>query len=78
MKYLGIQLRLLYKNNSKLLDEYQLIIVECLESKDETLQRETLELLFRMTTQDNVEIIVTKMLNSLHSSTDDILGATWS
>lgn len=40
MKYLGIQaLGLLYRNNPKLLDDYQLIVVECLESKDETLQR---------------------------------------
>jgi len=35
MKYLGIQaLSMLYRSSSKLLDEYQLTIVECLESKD--------------------------------------------
>lgn len=40
MKYLGIQaLSMLYKSNPKLLDDYQLIVVECLESKDETLKK---------------------------------------
>jgi AP-4 complex subunit epsilon-1 len=72
MKFLGIQaIGLLYKNNQKLLDDHQLMIVECLESKDETLKVQTLDLLFRMTTQDNVEIIVSKMLNCLHGSTDN-------
>lgn len=52
MKYLGIQaLSMLFRSNSKLLDDYQLIIVDCLESKDETLKKETLDLLFKMTTQ---------------------------
>ena len=35
MKYLGIQaLSMLYKSNPKLLDDYQMTVVECLESKD--------------------------------------------
>lgn len=71
MKYLGIQaLSLLYKENPKLLEEYQMTIVDCLESKDETLKRETLDLLYKMTNRDNVEVIVSKMLNTLHGSTD--------
>lgn len=71
MKYLGIHaLSMLYKTNHTLLDDHQLIIVECLESKDETLKKQTLDLLFKMTNQDNIEVIVSKMLNSLHSSTD--------
>jgi hypothetical protein len=40
MKYLGIQaLSLLYKTIPKLVEEHQLIIVDCLESKDETLKK---------------------------------------
>lgn len=62
---------MLFRTNSKLLDDYQLIIVDCLESKDETLKKETLDLLFKMTTQDNVEVIVSKILNTLHGSTDN-------
>ena len=52
------------------MENYQLIIVDCLESKDEALKKETLELLYRMTNNNNVEVIVSKMLNTLHSSTD--------
>ena len=52
MKYLGIQaLGMLLRSNPKLLNDHQLIIVECLESKDETLKKETLDLLFKMTSQ---------------------------
>jgi len=72
MKYLGIQaLGMLLKTSPKLLERHQLIIVDSLESKDETLKKETLDLLFKMTNQDNIEIIVSKMLNTLHASTDD-------
>lgn len=40
MKFLGIQaLSMLYRTSPKLLDEHQLIIVDCLESKDETLKK---------------------------------------
>jgi AP-4 complex subunit epsilon-1 len=71
MKYLGIQaLGMLLRTSPKLLEDHQLIVVECLESKDETLKKETLDLLYKMTTQENVEIIVSKMLNTLHGSTD--------
>lgn len=71
MKYLGIQaLGLLLKTNSQLLERHQLMVVECLESKDETLKKETLDLLFRMTSPENIEVIVAKMLNALHGSTD--------
>jgi hypothetical protein len=52
------------------LEDYQLIIVECLESKDETLKQETLDLLYRMTTNENIEVIVGKMMETLHGSTD--------
>lgn len=71
VKYMGIKaLGYIYKQQPELLENYQLIIVDCLESKDEALKRETLELLYRMTNNSNVEVIVAKILNSLHSSTD--------
>lgn len=59
-----------HKDHPKLLEDYQLIIVECLESKDETLKQETLDLLYRMTTNENIEVIVGKMMETLHGSTD--------
>lgn len=33
-------------------------IVDCLESHDDTLKKETLELLFKMTNENNCEIII--------------------
>jgi AP-4 complex subunit epsilon-1 len=37
-------------------------IIDCLESNDETLKRETLELLFRMTNVSNITSIIDKLL----------------
>lgn len=45
-------------------------ILDCLESKDETLKRETLELLFKMTNIQNVNTIVTKLILLLKSAID--------
>lgn len=45
-------------------------ILDCLESKDETLKRETLELLFKMTNIQNVTTIVTKLIVFLKSAID--------
>jgi AP-4 complex subunit epsilon-1 len=45
-------------------------VVDSLESKDETLKRETLELLFRMTNSQNVEVIVQKLINYLKMAAD--------
>ena len=37
-------------------------IVDCLESSDDTLKKETLELLFKMTNENNVEVILNKLI----------------
>lgn len=40
---MGIKgLSYIYKQDPKLVEKYQLIIVDCLESKDEALKKETL------------------------------------
>lgn len=44
--------------------------MECLESPDDTLKRETLELLCKMTNQDNIEVITEKLMVHLKVSTD--------
>ena len=41
------------KNHPKLLEDYQLIIFKCLEFKEKILKQETLDLLYRMTTNEN-------------------------
>jgi AP-4 complex subunit epsilon-1 len=71
LKHMGLRLLIqAHKDHPKLLEDYQLIIVECLESKDETLKQETLDLLYRMTTNENIEVIVGKMMETLHGATD--------
>lgn len=41
-----------------------------MESKDETLRNETLELLSKMTNNNNINVVIMKMLESLNRSTD--------
>ena len=50
--------------------EHQLTIVDFLESPDDTLKKETLELLFKMTNENNVEVILNKLINFLKQSND--------
>ena len=48
---------------------HQQIIVDCLEENDETLKKNTFELLYKMTSLKNVEVIVEKMMNYLKHTT---------
>lgn len=45
-------------------------IVDCLESNDDTLKKETLELLFKMTNEQNCEVIIQKLIHFLKTSND--------
>mmetsp|Transcript_10286 Transcript_10286/g.8840 ORF Transcript_10286/g.8840 Transcript_10286/m.8840 type:complete len:121 (-) Transcript_10286:1768-2130(-) len=63
LKFLGISALIQIVNiNPKYAVDHQMVIVDCLESKDETLKRETLDLLFKMTNSNNIEAIVSKLL----------------
>lgn len=48
-------------------------VIECLEDRDETLQRRTLDLLYKMTSPINVQFITEKLLHFLRGTTDDFL-----
>ena len=52
---------------------HQVVVIECLEDTDESLQRRTLDLLYKMTNPVNVEFITEKMLDFLRGTTDVFL-----
>ena len=45
--------------------EYQALVVDCLEDTDDTLKIKTLDLLYKMTNNVNVEAIVDRLLSYL-------------
>lgn len=58
-------LSLIIQINPGYVTNHQQVIVDCLEENDETLKKNTFDLLYKMTTTQNVEIIVDKMMNYL-------------
>ena len=60
-----IGLGLIIQINPKYVMNFQNIIVDCMEVNDETLKKYTFNLLYKMTTVNNVEIIVEKMIKYL-------------
>ena len=65
-------LTLIIQINPSYVMNYQNIIVDCMEENDETLKKNTFELLYKMTNLKNVEIIVEKMMNYLKKTTLEI------
>ena len=60
-----IGLGLIIQINPKYVMNFQNIIVECMEVNDETLKKYTFNLLYKMTTVNNVEFVVEKMIKYL-------------
>ena len=68
-KYLGVTcLSLMVGINPVFANEHQITVVDCLEDADDTLKRRTMDLLFKMTNHNNVEIVVERLLAHLTSS----------
>jgi len=66
LKYIGITgLGSIVKIDPKYTLNYQTLVVDCLESTDDTLKVKTLDLLYKMTNKQNVEAIVDRLLNYL-------------
>ena len=61
-------LAMIIQINPEYVIQHQQVIVDCLEENDETLKKNTFELLFKMTTQDNVDVIVDKMVKYLKNT----------
>ncbi|CAD8096428.1 unnamed protein product [Paramecium sonneborni] len=71
LKYLGINaLTQIVSISQKYVLEHQMTIVDCLESNDDTLKKETLELLYKMTNEQNCEVIIQKLIHFLKTSSD--------
>ncbi len=72
LNYIGITgLIELVKKDPKFAAAHQEKIIECLENPDMTLKTRTLDLLVRMTNEDNVEAIVEKLMENLDKIPND-------
>eukprot|EP00727_Mastigamoeba_balamuthi_P013510 m51a1_g8782 Adaptor protein complex 4 (AP-4), epsilon subunit (1162) ;mRNA; f:191718-196355 len=72
LRYLGLRsLGELVRHDPSFAAQHQMTVVECLESDDETLRRETLELLYRMVNAKNVGAITARLLAHLGSPAAD-------
>jgi len=71
LKYLGVTgLAMIVESHPQYAAQHQMSVMDCLEDRDETLQRKTLDLLYRMTNPVNVEFITDKLLDFLRGTTD--------
>lgn len=71
LKYLGVTgLAMIVETHPQYAAQHQMSVMDCLEDQDETLQRKTLDLLYRMTNPVNVEFITDKLLDFLSGTTD--------
>lgn len=71
LKYLGVTgLAQIVQVNASYASEHQMVVVDCLEDSDETLKRKTLDLLYRMTNPQNVEVVADKLTSNLRTSVD--------
>ena len=71
LKYLGVTgLAMIVETHPQYAAQHQFAVLDCLEDPDETLQRKTLDLLYRMTNPVNVEFITEKLLDFLNNTTD--------
>lgn len=73
LKYLGVTgLALIVEQHAQYAAAHQLAVMDCLEDPDETLQRKTLDLLYRMTNPVNIQFIAEKLIEFLQHTTTDV------
>jgi AP-4 complex subunit epsilon-1 len=74
LKYFGVTgLAAIVESHPQYAAAHQMSVIECLEDRDETLQRRTLDLLYKMTNPMNVQFITEKLLHFLKGTTDSFL-----
>lgn len=75
LRYVGIDaLARIVRINPKFANEHQVAVIDCLEDPDETLKKKTLELLYKMTKPNNVEVshFFVRILKNLFCSTQNL------
>eukprot|EP00755_Sulcionema_specki_P022213 Sspe_Gene.75973::Locus_47470_Transcript_1_1_Confidence_1.000_Length_2855::g.75973::m.75973/K12400/AP4E1; AP-4 complex subunit epsilon-1 len=76
LQYLGITaLSRIVLINPRYAVDHQQIVIDCLEDHDETIRRKTLDLLYAMTNENNVEVIVARLIKYLSAAHDNFLKA---
>jgi len=72
LKYAGLSaLAAVVRVSPKYASEHQMAVIDCLEDPDETLKKGTLDLLYRMTKTNNVEVIVERMTEYLRTASNE-------
>lgn len=71
LRYLGVTgLAMIVEQHPQYAAQHQIAVMDCLEDPDETLQRKTLDLLYRMTNPVNIEFITEKLVQFISQTTD--------
>lgn len=71
LTYMGVKaLRHIALLDASLIGEHQVFVIRCLESNDDSMKRITLELLYKNTNSNNINVIANKLLTTLASSND--------
>ena len=69
--FMGLKtLKYLAKINQKYISSYQIMIVDCMESQDNSIKREALMLLYSIVNSNNVNIVTEKLIEQLSNPTD--------
>ncbi|PNW83178.1 hypothetical protein CHLRE_06g310000v5 [Chlamydomonas reinhardtii] len=72
LRYVGIDaLAGIVAINPSAAAEHQVAVLDCLEDPDDTLKLKTLELLYKMTKANNIQVIVEKMMSYLATCSDE-------
>uniref|UniRef100_A0A7S3UCP7 Clathrin/coatomer adaptor adaptin-like N-terminal domain-containing protein n=1 Tax=Picocystis salinarum TaxID=88271 RepID=A0A7S3UCP7_9CHLO len=74
LRYVGVSAMIcIIQVDSAFVEQHQMTVIDCLEDPDDSLRKKTLELLEKMTSPDNVDVIVERMLEFLHGITDEVV-----
>ena len=72
LKYLGLNaLGEMVKENPTVAATHQMAVMNCLSSDDEALKRKAIDLLFAISNENNVQVVIDKMLDFLKTTNDE-------